>query len=104
MNYGYQAFKGGATQVYTIDAKSGEMRLVRGVEIVGTPLSTLNKVVAASKPRGYLMDTVVQRVEMSPSVPLLQPCCWRKSRRSVLLAHRSEAPCWLPGNGDSEIE
>ena len=52
MNYGYQAFKGGATQVYTIDAKSGEMRLVRGVEIVGTPLSTLNKVVAASRTTG----------------------------------------------------
>ena len=52
MNYGYQAFKGGATQVYTLDANSGEMRLVRGVEIVGTPLSTLNKVVAASTNTG----------------------------------------------------
>ena len=38
--------------MYTLDANSGEMRLVRGVEIVGTPLSTLNKVVAASTNTG----------------------------------------------------
>ena len=52
MNFGYQAFKGGATQVYKVDAKSGEMELVRGVEIVGTPLSSINKVVAASTESG----------------------------------------------------
>ena len=52
MNYGYQAFKGGAREVYKVDVKTGEMELVRGVEIVGTPLSSINKVMAASEESG----------------------------------------------------
>ncbi len=48
MTYGYQAFKGEARMVYKVDAKSGKKTLVRGVEIVGTPLSSINKIVAAS--------------------------------------------------------
>jgi predicted Zn-dependent protease len=52
MNYGYQAFKGGASQVFKMDVETGAMELVRGVEIVGTPLSSINKVVAASEESG----------------------------------------------------
>lgn len=52
MNYGFQAFKGGATHVLKVDAETGATQLVRGVEIVGTPLSTINKVVAASTESG----------------------------------------------------
>lgn len=44
---GYQAFKGAPRMVYTVDVKTGEERLVRGVEIVGTPLSALSRVLAA---------------------------------------------------------
>jgi TldD protein len=44
---GYQAFKGAPRMVYTVDVKTGEERLVRGVEIVGTPLSALSRILAA---------------------------------------------------------
>ncbi|MBI3012446.1 MAG: TldD/PmbA family protein, partial [Elusimicrobia bacterium] len=42
----YQAFKGTPEQVFLVDAQSGEEVLVRGVEIVGTPLITVNKILA----------------------------------------------------------
>lgn len=50
--YGYQAFKGAARLVWKVDAKTGAESLVRGVEIVGTPLSSINKIVAASNETG----------------------------------------------------
>jgi predicted Zn-dependent protease len=47
-SYGYQAFKGTPRLVYRVDAKTGAEELVRGVELVGTPLSSVNKVLATS--------------------------------------------------------
>ena len=44
--YAYQAFKGQPRLVWQVDATTGEERLVRGVEIVGTPLTSINKIVA----------------------------------------------------------
>jgi TldD protein len=46
MSYGYQAFKGTPRLVYRVDAKTGKEELVRGVELVGTPLASVNKVLA----------------------------------------------------------
>lgn len=46
--YGYQAFKGATRLVFKVDPETGEETLVRGVEVVGTPLSSINKIVAAS--------------------------------------------------------
>ena len=51
-SYGYQAFKGEARMVYKVDAATGAETLVRGVEIVGTPLATINKIIAAGTERG----------------------------------------------------
>jgi predicted Zn-dependent protease len=51
-NYGYQAFKGHPRLVYRVDAKSGEETLVRGVEMVGTPLTTVSKILATSDTEG----------------------------------------------------
>lgn len=51
-SYGYQAFKGLARMVYKVDAETGEETLVRGVEIVGTPLSSINKILQASRETG----------------------------------------------------
>lgn len=51
-NYGYQAFKGSPRMVYRVDAKTGAETLVRGVEMVGTPLTAVNKIVSASKEVG----------------------------------------------------
>jgi predicted Zn-dependent protease len=45
-SYGYQAFKGTPRIVYRVDAKTGREELVRGVELVGTPLTSINKLVA----------------------------------------------------------
>src|SRR5256712_8231199 len=45
-SYAYQAFKGQPRLVYKVDAKTGEETLVRGVEIVGTPLTSLGKITA----------------------------------------------------------
>lgn len=47
-NYGFQAFKGEPRLVYRVDAKTGAETLVRGVELVGTPLASIGKIVATS--------------------------------------------------------
>jgi len=46
--YDFQAFKGMPRIVYRVDAITGEETLVRGVEFVGTPIGSLNRIVAAS--------------------------------------------------------
>lgn len=51
-NYGYQAFKGQPRLVYRVDAKTGEETLVRGVEMVGTPLTSVSRIVATSDTEG----------------------------------------------------
>ncbi len=50
--FGYQAFKGTPRMVYRVDVRDGKESLVRGVEIVGTPLSSVNRVLAAGKKQG----------------------------------------------------
>ncbi|RYZ42046.1 MAG: TldD/PmbA family protein, partial [Myxococcaceae bacterium] len=51
-SYGYQAFKGVPRMVYRVDVKTGEESLVRGVEIVGTPLSSVNRILATGQRLG----------------------------------------------------
>jgi predicted Zn-dependent protease len=51
-SYGYQAFKGVPRMVYRVDVKTGQESLVRGVEIVGTPLSAINRIMATGKRSG----------------------------------------------------
>lgn len=50
--YGYQAFKGVPRMIYKVDPDTGAETLVRGAELVGTPLTAINKIVAASKETG----------------------------------------------------
>jgi len=45
-SYDFQAFKATPLVVYKVDPKTGEETLVRGVEIVGTPLVSINKIIA----------------------------------------------------------
>ncbi len=53
-SFGYQAFKGTPRLVYRVDAKTGKEELVRGVELVGTPLASVNKLLATSdQPRVF---------------------------------------------------
>ncbi|QSQ16528.1 TldD/PmbA family protein [Myxococcus landrumensis] len=51
-SYGYQAFKGVPRMVYRVDVKTGKETLVRGVEIVGTPLSAVNRLMATGQKLG----------------------------------------------------
>lgn len=44
--YGFQAFRGTPTMVYKVDCDSGKETLVRGIEFVGTPLASMNKIIA----------------------------------------------------------
>ncbi|HEX8909452.1 MAG TPA: metallopeptidase TldD-related protein [Anaeromyxobacteraceae bacterium] len=46
MSYGYQAFKGTPRLAYRVDVATGKQELVRGVELVGTPLSSVSRVLA----------------------------------------------------------
>ncbi|MDX2024167.1 MAG: TldD/PmbA family protein [Deltaproteobacteria bacterium] len=50
--YDFQAFKGMPRIVYKVDAKTGKETLVRGVEFVGTPIGSLNRIVAAGDKAG----------------------------------------------------
>ena len=50
--FGYQAFKGTPRMVYRVDVKTGAETLVRGVEIVGTPLSSVNRILATGQGEG----------------------------------------------------
>jgi predicted Zn-dependent protease len=45
-SWGYQAFKGTPRLVYRVDASSGAETLVRGVELIGTPLASINRILA----------------------------------------------------------
>ena len=51
-SYGYQAFKGVPRMVYRVDVKTGQETLVRGVEIVGTPLSSINRIMSTGRKAG----------------------------------------------------
>jgi predicted Zn-dependent protease len=51
-SFGYQAFKGIPRLVYRVDARDGKETLVRGVEVVGTPLSAVSKIMATGKTQG----------------------------------------------------
>jgi TldD protein len=50
--FGYQAFKGVPRMVYRVDVRDGKESLVRGVEVVGTPLSSINRVMATGPTQG----------------------------------------------------
>jgi TldD protein len=50
--YDFQAFKGMPRIVYRVDAATGKETLVRGVEFVGTPIGSLNRIVASSDSEG----------------------------------------------------
>jgi hypothetical protein len=45
-SYGFQAYKGQPRIAWRVDAQTGAETLVRGFEIVGTPLSSINRIVA----------------------------------------------------------
>ncbi len=53
-SYDFQAFKGVPTEVYKVDARTGRETRVRGVEYIGTPLTSLQRILAVGE--GYHVD------------------------------------------------
>lgn len=49
LGFGYQAFKGIPRMIYKVDVETEEKTLVRGVEMVGTPLSAINEIQVAGE-------------------------------------------------------
>jgi TldD protein len=122
MSYGYQAFKGTPRLVYRVDANTGAEQLVRGVELVGTPLTSVNKVVATGNEvrvfngycgaeSGYVPVSTVapavlvgeielQRVaRMNERSPIL-PAPWsEESRPPAAEAPGKKAPAAKPPDG-----
>jgi predicted Zn-dependent protease len=48
--YDFQVFKGEPAEVYIIDVATGKRRRVRDIELIGTPLSALQRIVAFGGP------------------------------------------------------
>ena len=98
--YDFQAFKGMPRIVYRVDAKTGTETLVRGVEFVGTPIGSLNRIVAASDTAGVfngfcgaesglvpvstvapavlISEIELQRTRRAMERPPILPAPWRK--------------------------
>jgi predicted Zn-dependent protease len=102
MSHGYQAFKGTPRLVYRVDAETGEEQLVRGVEMVGTPLASVNKVLATGDaPRvfngycgaesGYVPVSTVAPAVLVAEIEL-QRVARQNERSPILPAPWSEQP------------
>jgi predicted Zn-dependent protease len=98
--YDFQAFKGMPRIVYRVDGKTGKEELVRGVEFVGTPIGSLNRIVAASDTTGVfngfcgaesgfvpvstvapavlISEIELQRTRRAMERPTILPAPWRK--------------------------
>jgi predicted Zn-dependent protease len=104
-SFGYQAFKGEARVVVRVDARTGEETLVRGVDLVGTPLTSLGQIMAVGDTRevfnGYCgaESGMVPVSSVAPAILIrsleLQRSTTERSRAPVLDAPhrlRSSAP------------
>jgi predicted Zn-dependent protease len=108
-SWGYQAFKGTPRLVFRVDAKTGKEELVRGVELVGTPLTSVNKVLATSQEarvfNGYCgaESGYVPVATVSPAVLVgeieLQRVARANDRSPILPSPWSSAPAEAPAAG-----
>lgn len=102
-SFGYQAFKGTPRLVYRVDVRTGKEELVRGVELVGTPLTSINKVVATGEeervfngycgaesgfvpvstvaPAALISEIEVQRVAKAKERSPILPAPWSEGSR-----------------------
>ncbi len=94
-NYGSQTFRGQPTMVYRVDAQTGEESLVRGVEMVGTPLSSMAKIVATSNTVGVFNGYCGAESGMVP-VSTVAPAVLFTEIELQRAQHSSERPPILP--------
>jgi TldD protein len=101
-SYGYQAFKGTPRLVYRVDVDTGHEELVRGVEMVGTPLTSINKLLAigdevkvfngfCGAESGYVPVSTVAPAVLIGEIEL-QRVARAHERSPILPAPWSEAP------------
>jgi predicted Zn-dependent protease len=98
--YDFQAFKGMPRIVYKVDGTTGKETLVRGVEFVGTPIGSLNRIQATSDTEGVfngfcgaesgyvpvstvapavlISEIELQRTRRAMERPPILPAPWRK--------------------------
>jgi predicted Zn-dependent protease len=114
MSYGYQAFKGTPRLVYRVDAKTGKEELVRGVELVGTPLTSVNKVIATGQTQrvfngycgaesGYVPVSTVAPSALVGEIEL-QRVAKANERAPLLPAPWSEAPAGPGGTAPAPAQ
>ena len=94
-NYGYQAFKGQPRLVYRVDAKTGAETLVRGVEMVGTPLTTVVTHRRHLRHRGRLQRLLRRRVGFVP-VSTVAPAVLMTEIELQRTQKAARAPAILP--------
>lgn len=93
--FGTQSFRGQPTMVYRVDAETGKETLVRGVEMVGTPLSSIAKVMATSDSVGVFNGFCGAESGMVP-VSTVAPAILFSEIELQRTQHAAERPPILP--------
>ena len=91
-SYGYQAFKGEVRMAFKVDARTGKEMLIRGVDLVGTPLSSLSKIVAASRETGVFNGYCGAESGMVPVSTIAPAILFREIELQRSARDRSRGP------------
>lgn len=91
-SYGYQAFKGEARLVTKVDAHTGEETLVRGVDVVGTPLTSLGQIMAVGRSLDVFNGYCGAESGMVPVSSVAPPVLIRSLELQRSTTERSRAP------------
>jgi TldD protein len=95
-SFGYQAFKGMPRMVFRVDVRDGKETLVRGVEIVGTPLTSVNKVMATGQVQGVFNGFCGAESGMVP-VSTVAPATLLQEIELQRVVEGKDRPPLLPG-------
>lgn len=91
----FQAFKATPVFVYKVDVETGEEKLVRGVELVGTPLVSLEKIIATGDDAGVFNGTCGAESGMIP-VSTVSPSILTSQIEVQRIGGKSKKPPILP--------
>ena len=91
----FQAFKATPILVYKVDVETGEETLVRGVELVGTPLVSLEKVIATGDDMKVLNGTCGAESGQVP-VSMVAPSILTKQIEVQRIGGKAKRPPILP--------
>jgi predicted Zn-dependent protease len=91
----FQAFRATPMFVYKVDAETGEEKLVRGIELVGTPLVSLEKIIATGDDAGVFNGTCGAESGMLP-VSIVSPSILTSQIEVQRTGGKSKKPPILP--------